>query len=101
MQAETSVAATVTQHTPGPWRWHGGYLVGPGDVLIADDGSAGGEYLPLINTQGANARLIASAPDLFAENADLRSANAALMVSVEELQEVVRSMSVAYPTGRE
>jgi hypothetical protein len=67
------------KHTPGPWEWkdQGGYyyLVAIGDYgahpngskvepMIADDGSAGGEYSPSIDVRGADARLIAAAPDL-------------------------------------
>jgi len=61
----------VSGHTPGPWEWkpHGeGYtdygLYGPNGEEIADDGSAWGEYKQAIDPNGANACLIAAAPDL-------------------------------------
>jgi hypothetical protein len=65
------------KHTPGPWRWHGHYLMQdvpgidnpystPAGYPIADDGSAGDEYSPTIDTDGPNARLIAAAPELLA-----------------------------------
>jgi hypothetical protein len=69
-------------HTPGQWRWHEYYLLQdcprrdgePGRETnpfstpcghpIADDGSAGGEYNPAIDIAGADAHLIAAAPEL-------------------------------------
>jgi len=58
-------------HTPGPWKWVelefcGKYheLQDQSGVVICDDGSASGEYSPEIDVNGANARLIASAPEL-------------------------------------
>ncbi len=61
---------TKTKHTSGPWKWQrhemagGDTLRGKNDVMILDDGSAGGEYDAKINTQGPDARLIAAAPEL-------------------------------------
>lgn len=59
------------KHTPGPWKWVelefcGKYheLQDQFGVVICDDGSASGEYSPEIDVNGANARLIASAPEL-------------------------------------
>src|ERR1017187_8129925 len=78
------------EHTPGPWRWHGYYLMQdcprisepsilfpsensdkeanpystPCGYPIACDGSAGGEYGATIDIAGPDARLIAAAPDL-------------------------------------
>lgn len=60
--------------TPGQWRWVKGYA--EAYVLrsdsqsdyeyVIDDGSAAGEYSPTIDVNGADARLIAAAPDLLA-----------------------------------
>ena len=62
----------MSGHTPGPWEWkpHGeGYtdygLYGPNGEEIADDGSAWGEYKQAIDPNGANARLIAAAPEMY------------------------------------
>lgn len=64
----------MSGHTKGPWVWKDmGYfyeLVGSDGETICDDGSAGGEYGSVIDPTGgsdsdkANARLIAAAPDL-------------------------------------
>ena len=65
----------MSEHTKGPWTWNGGYLVsyipdkfsasGCQDFeIIVDDGSAHGEYDVVLNPDSANARLIASAPEL-------------------------------------
>ena len=67
----------MSEYTKGPWIWNGGYLIsyipdkfsagGYQDFeIIADDGSAHGEYDVVLNPDSANARLIASAPDLLA-----------------------------------
>lgn len=59
------------KHTAGPWKWVelefcGKYhaLQDQSGVVICDDGSASGEYSPEIDVNGANARLIAAAPEL-------------------------------------
>jgi hypothetical protein len=64
--------------TPGPWHWHncGSYFVLTNDVETPDgeycngyvhtDGSAAGEYAPDIDVDGANGKLIAAAPELYA-----------------------------------
>lgn len=61
--------------TPGQWRWvgffDGSYYELKSDDnsrcgCVIDDGSAGGVYLPSIDVNGADARLIAAAPDLLA-----------------------------------
>lgn len=61
----------MKKHTPGPWKWVelefcGKYhaLQDQSGVVICDDGSASGEYSPEIDVNGANARLIAAAPEL-------------------------------------
>ncbi len=82
--SRTASAVAPTAHTPGPWRWSGGYLMQdcpsrdesdqkesnpystPAGRPIADDGSAGGEYTATIDTNGPDARLISAAPDLLA-----------------------------------
>lgn len=63
-------------HTPGPWRWHRNgadwYIItadmtaeeGEYTDAIIDDGSAGGEYTPVIDVYGPNARLLVAAPDM-------------------------------------
>jgi hypothetical protein len=48
-------------HTPGPWRIKGGMIVGDSGVNVAAASVA-----PSYNDMCANARLIASAPDLLA-----------------------------------
>lgn len=51
-----NIVPKAVQHTPGPWKWKNGYLVGNDGTIIAeknDDGSA-------------DAHLIADAPDLLA-----------------------------------
>ena len=60
----------MSGHTPGPWNTSAAengtvYAMGqaPGERLIA--------YLPINNFEGANARLIAAAPDLLAALRDL------------------------------
>lgn len=82
-----------TQFTPGPWRWCGNYLMQdcpakhkdsgdehgketnpfstPAGRPIADDGSAGDEYSPSIDTGGPDARLIAAAPELYTSLAQI------------------------------
>lgn len=70
------------QHTHGPWEWRQPYpdagyyqLVAVGEFgvhpngskiypVICDDVFAGDEYSPSIDVHGANARLIAAAPQL-------------------------------------
>ena len=59
------------KHTPGPWKWvqldFSGYyheLHDKSGTVICDDGSAQGEYSAQIDVKGANARLIAAAPEL-------------------------------------
>lgn len=60
--------------TPGQWRWVKGYAEeyvlrsdSQSDYeCVIDDGSACGEYCPSIDVNGADARLIAAAPDLLA-----------------------------------
>lgn len=61
-------------HTPGPWKWvqleFSGYYHELHDQfgsVICDDGSAQGEYSAQIDVNGANARLIAAAPDLLGD----------------------------------
>ena len=63
----------MSKHTPGPWSWvknRVGYwdLQDEHGNIIADDGSAGGEYSGWLDIGGpecdGNARLIAAAPDL-------------------------------------
>ena len=65
----------MSEHTKGPWIWNGGYLIsyipdkfsagGYQDFeIIADDGSAHGEYSATLDPDSADARLIAAAPDL-------------------------------------
>lgn len=63
----------MIKHTPGPWewvcKWASYTLVASNGQTVADDGSAGNEYSPSIDPgdngeSGANARLIAAAPDL-------------------------------------
>jgi len=56
--------------TPGPWKWveeRGGVyrLIGADGTVVADDGSAWGEYGGWMNSPDEpNARLISAAPDL-------------------------------------
>lgn len=63
----------MDMYTQGPWIWVDRWLVpawdqdaikSPGSSAIADDGSAYGEYGSVIDPKGANARLIAAAPEL-------------------------------------
>ena len=74
------VEELLAKATPGPWRWasadpdsrHGVLEYATGDdalwacddVRILTDGSARGEYSPDIDVMGADADLIARAPDL-------------------------------------
>lgn len=81
----------LAEATPGPWEWvdahSGGYhhlirwVAGEtfpnGDQryeMVHSDGSACGEYGADIDVDGADARLIAMAPDLAAEVVRLRNA---------------------------
>jgi hypothetical protein len=63
--------------TPGPWKWveeRGGVyrLIGADGTVVADDGSAWGEYGGWMNSPDEpNARLIAIAPDLLEALEDL------------------------------
>lgn len=61
--------------TPGPWKWqksshtYGYYFLANENETkskncIIDDGSACGEYSPAIDVHGADAQLIAAAPEL-------------------------------------
>lgn len=60
--------------TQGPWKWHKRkhsnthFLANESetndDFAIIDDGSAYGEYGPVIDVNGGNAQLIAAAPEL-------------------------------------
>lgn len=54
------------KHTPGPWVWTGKYEVGP---ISREDDQTNGMVIPLADVFGgnreANARLIASAPEMF------------------------------------
>ena len=53
-------------HTPGPWDWHGPYMTGA--YKISSLAPEGGQVLDVMIDRSAsnlaNARLIASAPDL-------------------------------------
>lgn len=74
-------------YTQGPWIWVDRWLVPvwdqdaiktPSSSAIADDGSAYGEYGPVIDPKGSNARLIAAAPELLEALQDLVRAYEAL-----------------------
>ena len=68
----------MSGHTPGPWAWQGDSYkelvslsnpkICPNGAaqypVVIDDGSAAGEYTPMIDVNGPDARLIAAAPDL-------------------------------------
>lgn len=97
-----SSATKVPQHTPGPWRWAFGELVGAQKetvVTIIDDGACGdpeccGGPAYHIEVAGANARLIAAAPELLDALVSLSAALAAQTVGaplpaalVEEYQQ--------------
>ena len=90
---------TTNQHTPGPWYCPGiNSKYGVFDWKQANI-TTGNEYAPIIatvytedptylgeidhNTMLANARLIASAPDLLAERDQLREINAELLASLD------------------
>lgn len=73
---KTNEKAGEPTHTPGPWHWewaHGAYsLQNDAGRQVCDDGSACDEYNRAIDPadegeSGANARLIAAAPDLLLE----------------------------------
>lgn len=59
------------KHTPGPWKEHDGFVVGPDFETIADP-----RCLPPtsenMDTMDANARLIAAAPDMYAALKDVQ-----------------------------
>ena len=61
----------MSDFAKAPWSWvqleFSGYYHELHDAdgkVVLDDGSAQGEYSPQIDVKGANARLIAAAPDL-------------------------------------
>lgn len=74
----------MSGHTPGPWQWvdRGGWfaLLAANGTRVADDGSAADEYGRKIDPEdkgesGANARLIAAAPELLAALVELVESN--------------------------
>jgi hypothetical protein len=68
--------------TPGPWVWKTSPISGSeylgvdrnDSIRIIDDGSAGGEYLPVIESSHPNAHLIAAAPDMYAAASEVIAA---------------------------
>ena len=101
--AKPKLPPTRVNHTPGPWRWYGCYLVQdipgiddpfstPHGAPIADDGSAGGEYSATIDPAGPDGCLIAAAPDLLeaAEGLD-NFAWAAVTADCEESRQYLQS----------
>ena len=95
------------KHTPGPWRWCGYYLIQdcpatvspdkegketnpfatPCEHPIADDGSGCGDYDPIIDTEGPDARLIAAAPDLLKALSEMECAWCGQIIGGEPLYE--------------
>ena len=65
--------ASGENFTPGPWVWKTSPISGSeylgvdrnDSTRIIDDGSAGGEYLPVIASHHPNAHLIAAAPEMY------------------------------------
>jgi hypothetical protein len=68
VRSEMKDEETSTKISPGPWVWvSDGYctqLLDANGEVVMDDGSAGGEYAPVIEPDSANAHLIAAAPEL-------------------------------------
>jgi hypothetical protein len=68
VRSEMKDEETSTEISPGPWVWvSDGYctqLLDANGEVVMDDGSAGGEYAPVIEPDSANAHLIAAAPEL-------------------------------------
>ena len=59
----------MSNHTPYPWHVEDGYLVGPGDTLVADVMPLRAGELsqrPLLQEQTANWRVLAAAPLMLA-----------------------------------
>jgi len=52
--------------SPRPWRWEGEFLNDANGDTVCDDGSAAGEYSPVLILPSADATLIQAAPDLLA-----------------------------------
>lgn len=53
-----------SKHTPGPWHWDGYWLKASDGTIVADDGSAGGEYTDTLTPDSPDGRLVAAAPVL-------------------------------------
>ena len=77
-----------TKFTPGPWRVEAGDVhVFSDRILIAGCGAHSDNFTPnLRETQQANARLIAAAPDLLAERDRLRAVNTELVAALEAMR---------------
>lgn len=64
----------MDKHTPGPWKWGGDIDDDPYVVMIGGFRSKDCRYTGATTNEAvANAKLIASAPDLLAENERLRT----------------------------
>ena len=78
-QRLAEIAARLHAATPGPWRWRENYLEVEGSygdpkrdwTVIADDGSAGGEYSQTLVPESPNGQFIAHAPEDIAFLLDL------------------------------
>ena len=106
-----TLAGLLAECTPGPWEWAAIYqndvhnLVhwvsgetfpsgDPRYIQVHSDGSAGGEYGPDIDVAGADARLIALAPELAAEVIALRAQAAKDRARIERLRAALRPFSI-------
>jgi len=96
----------MAEHTPGPW-----VAIEAGPCLVIDAShwdvyQQGGDNVFCMarmaaadETEEANARLIASAPELKAENTRLKDINAEMCAAIERVIPVLAGIVQAYGTG--
>ena len=94
----------MSAHTPGPWRWKGGTLLGPDDRNASFDDCLlrcviGGEP-----ERKADEHLIAAAPDLFAAAEALLAADLAVQnsqpLTAPQWDEVIDALAAAVKKAR-
>jgi len=103
-----SIAALLEKVTPEPWKWGradpdthdddlefatGDDALWGGSHRILTDGSARGEYGPDIDVMGADAELIAAAPDIARAYLDLSKENERLKTNLAQAKEDLRILT--------